>query len=80
MNRIRVIARENHQIADDTNESVAILVKAGIGAHEGKEEQAFGVIWIHEDADCDRALTMLRARALLVVDDFKGHADYEKSK
>jgi hypothetical protein len=29
MKTIRVIARENHQIADDTDECVALLTKAG---------------------------------------------------
>ena len=79
MKRIRVIARENHQIAEDTKECVSILNKARIGAHEGKQEPTFGIIWIHADDDYDRALTLLRACGLPVVEDSKAFAAYTKS-
>jgi hypothetical protein len=78
--RIRVIVPENHTITDDTTECVAILNKAGVGAHEGQQEQAFGIIWIHEDDDFDRGLTMLRALNLPVVEESRAHATYDKSK
>jgi hypothetical protein len=77
--RIRVITRENHQIAEDTKECVAILNKGRIGAHEGKREQTFGIIWIHEDNDYDRALTLLRACGLPVGEDSRAFGVYTKS-
>jgi hypothetical protein len=76
---IRVITRENHQIADDTKECVAILKDTGVGAPEGRQEQAFGIIWIHEDDDLDRALTMLCALNLPVVEGSGAQATCDKS-
>jgi hypothetical protein len=45
--QIRVLARENHSISDDTNEVVDLLIRNGIPAHNGQEEQEYGVVWVH---------------------------------
>jgi type III secretory pathway lipoprotein EscJ len=78
---IRVITRGDHQIADDTKECVAILNKDGIEAHAASKQDAAGfwVIWIHEDANFERALTMLRALGFPVVEGSRARATYDKS-
>jgi type III secretory pathway lipoprotein EscJ len=78
MKTIRVIARENHQMADDTKKSVTVLNENGINAHAaGKQDDAgFWLIWIHEDGDFDRALTMLRGLGLPVIEGSTAHSSY----
>lgn len=78
MKTIRVIARENYQMADDTKKCVTILNEAGINSHAARKQDdaGFWLIWIHEDGDVDGALTMLRGLKLPVIEGSTVHGNY----
>jgi hypothetical protein len=60
----------------DVRACVARLSETGIPAHPGKEEQSYGVVWLEEDSDLERALTILRSAELQVVGPSKAHTYY----
>jgi hypothetical protein len=67
MKRIAVFRRVGQQGADNA-EGEACLVslhRAGIPAHVGKAEEGYNLFWVEEDADVERAVTILRRQGLM---------------
>jgi hypothetical protein len=73
---IRVLERRGHKLADDVEACLACLKRALIAAHQGKEEQGYGVIRIEEDSNETVAIQKLRTEGFEVVGASRAHASY----
>jgi hypothetical protein len=67
MKRIAVFRRLGHEGADDAEGDACLisLCRAGIPVHIGKAEEGYNLFWVEEDADVERAVTILRRQGLM---------------